>query len=236
MKNKALVIAKTNFRSLLPVYLVAAAVMLSVLIQDGILLILTLFGSNPNGPDNMTVSIGNYLFIIVLAGAVYIPVRNFRRLMNLGARRAGFFAGCAVNYVIMAAAASLGGVALYLTYDNFMVSRLYMGTLDVLYWFGWMDGGAVIAFFRMFAFLLMAAAVVHTLAAMQDRWYGWVTDIVIGAVVSVFVPIAPLRMALLWFLNLIIFHPNAFVQIAACLILACAVYVLNKPILARKAI
>ena len=73
-------------------------------------------------------------------------------------------------------------------------------------------------------------------AAAQDKWYGWVADILIIAIISVFTPIAPLRAALVRFFNLIIFHSNAFIQIAACLILALVVYSLNKLLLARKAI
>jgi hypothetical protein len=118
-----------------------------------------------------------------------------------------------------------------------MTTELYKsGTLDVSYWFGWHNNGVIVAFLRQFAFLFLLATFVHTLTAIQDKLYGWVTDVLIVAIISVFTTIAPLRASLVWFLNLIIFHPNAFLQIAACLILATAIYSLNKLILARKAI
>ena len=100
---------------------------------------------------------------------------------------------------------------------------------------GWMGNGPVVAFIQQFAFLLLLAAVIHTLTAAQDKWYGWAADILIIAVIAVFTPIAPLRASLAWFFNLIIFQ-SAYIQIPACLVLAAAVYSLNKPILARKAI
>ena len=118
-----------------------------------------------------------------------------------------------------------------------MTSLFYRGgTMDVLYWFGWLNNGVVVAFFRQFAFLFLFASAIHTLAAAQDKWYGWAADILIVAIISVFTPIAPLRASLVWFFNLIIFNSNAFLQIAACLILAIAIYSLNKLILARKTI
>ena len=237
MKNKSLVIAKTNFRNIKPVYILSAIAMGCVLIQDIVLLILSLSGAYPDSSENMTVSLGNYLFLIIILGAIFIPVRNFRKMMNLGGKRADFFRGCALNYVIMAGAISLANVVLYYTYDKFMVSAIYGGgTLDILYWFGWAENGAIIAFFQQFAFLLLLATVIHTLTASQDKWYGWLADILIIAIISIFTPIASLRPALIWFFNLIIFHSNAFVQIAACLILALGIYSLNRLIFARKVI
>jgi hypothetical protein len=118
-----------------------------------------------------------------------------------------------------------------------MITVLYkVGTLDVLYWFGWLNNGVVVAFFQQFAFLFLFAIFVHTLVAVQDKWYGWVADVLIVAIISVFMLIAPLRVSLVWFLNLIIFNSNTFLQIAVCLVLATAIYSLNKLIFVRKAI
>jgi len=45
-----------------------------------------------------------------------------------------------------------------------------------------------------------------------------------------------LRRALVWFFKLIIFHDVAVLQILGCIVIALAVYMINKPVLARKAI
>ena len=236
-KSKAVTAAKINLKNNKPASVITAAVIGCILIQDIVFIILKQFGINANGPDNMTVSLGNYLFLLIILSAVFIPAMNFRKTMNLGAKRSDFFFGCAVIYAVMAAFVSLLSVILYYTYDKFAVSQLYGGgTLDVLYWFGWVNDGAVMAFFRQFAFLLLFAVVIHTLVSVQGKWYGWAADISVAAVISVFTPIAPLRAALVWFLRLIIFHQNAFLQTAACLIFAVAIYSLNKFIYARKAI
>ena len=237
MLNKSLVVAKTNFRNIKSAYVITAIVVGCVLIQDIVFRILDFTGVYSESYDNMTVSLGNLFYLLIILSACYIPTLNFRKMMNLGAKRGNFFYGCLTAYAIMAALVSLIGIILFYTYDRFMVSQFYRGgTLDVLYWFGWLDNGVVVAFFRQFAFLFLFACAIHTLAAANDKWFGWVADILIIAIISVFTPIAPLRAALAWFFNLIIFNSNAFVQIAACLILAGAIYSLNKLIFARKAI
>ena len=237
MRNKTLVVAKTNFRNIKPSYLITAIVMGVILLQDIVMFILDAAGVFSNSEGNITTSFGNYSFILLIYSAIFIPLRNFRKMMNLGAKRADFLKGCFVTYAVMAAAISVLCIILYHTYDKFAISVFYRGgTMDILYWFGWIDNGAIIAFFQQFAFLFMLATFLHTLVSAQDKWYGWAADILIVAVISVFTPIASLRVALVWFFNLIIFNSSALLQIVACLILACAVYSLNKLILARKAI
>jgi hypothetical protein len=236
MKDKSLVVAKINFRNIRLAYIITAITLGAIIAQDIVYLILDATGVF-SGEDNMVVGTGNYLYLILLLGAIFIPSLNFRKMMHLGGKRADFFKGCFATYIIMAAAISLAGVILYFTYELLLTTILYRGgNLNVLYWFGWLTNGPIVAFFRQFAFLLLLAVVVHTLTAMQDKWYGWLADVVIVAIISVFTPIAPLRAALVWFFNMIILHTNALVQIASCLVLAILVYAANKPVLARKVI
>ena len=235
MKNKSLVVAKVNFRNIKLAYVITAIVICCLVIQDIVFIVLNLFGIDVSAGDG-TAGLGNFLYLLVLLSAIFIPARNFRRLMNLGGKRDDFFYGCAMTYVIMAAAVSLAGIILYYTYERLLLVYYDGWTLNVLYWFGWIARGPVIAFFQQFAFLFLLAVFTHTLTSAQDRWYGWAADILIVAIISVFTPIAPLRSSLVWFFNMIIFHPNAFLQITSCLVLAALVYWLSRPIFARKAI
>ena len=237
MKNKSLAVAKTNFKNMKLACMITANVLFCILGQDIVYIILSFFNIYP-GANNATIGLGNYFWLFVILNAIFIPALNFRRMMNLGAKRNDFFTGCAVNYIIITAAVSLLGIILYYTYENFLFLNFYKGgfTLNPLYWFGWINNGPVVAFFQQFAFLLLAAVFIHTLTAMQDKWYGWVTDIIIVAIISVFTPIAPLRAALVWFFYLIIFNSNWLLQIVACLVLSVLIYSLNKIIFARKAI
>ena len=237
MNSKSFVVSGINFRSIRLAYIFTAIVMLTIILQDIVMFILSATGVVNFYDENSTVALGNYFFLIIIFGAIFIPSLNFRKMMNLGGKRADFFNGCAVTYVIMAAVISLTNILFFYTYSRLVLVLLYGGgTLDVMRVFNWMANGPVVAFFRQFAFLLLLAAVLHTLTAAQDKWYGWAADVLIVAIISVFTPIAPLRAALAWFFNLITFHPNAIVQISACLVLSVLVYLLNKPILARKII
>lgn len=236
MLNKTLVVAKTNLRNIKTAYTITAVTMGCFLLMDIVMLVLDATGifSNPEG--NSTVSMGNFLYLLVILSSAHTTL-NFRKMMNLGAKRTSFFFGCFANNAIIAAAVSLVCIVLYYTYDRYMISVMYKGgTLDVIYWFGWINNGVIVAFLQQFAFLLLFATFVHTLVAAQDKWYGWVADVMIIAIISVFTPIAPLRASLVWFFNLIIFSSSAFVQIAACIVLAAAIHSLNKLMLARKAI
>jgi hypothetical protein len=231
------VVAKINFRNIRLAYIITGITVACIVIQDIVFFVLVHLGVLHRHENNSTIGLGNYLFLLLLLGAVFVPSLNFRKMMNLGGKRADFFKGSAVTHAIMAAAVSLVGMILLYTYDRFAMLLHYGGgSLNVLHAFGWMANGPFVAFLQQFAFLFLVAAFVHTLVAIQDKWYGWITDIAIVAIISVFTPIAPLRAALAWFFNLIIFHRFAWLQIMSCLVLAALIYSLNKPILARKAI
>jgi hypothetical protein len=101
---------------------------------------------------------------------------------------------------------------------------------------GWGAHGFIVFFLQQFAFLFLSAVFAHTLTAMQGKWYGWALDIALSAVICVFPPIAPLREALADYFHLILINSNALLQIAACLAIGAALYLLNRPVLARKAI
>jgi len=237
MNDKSLVVAKINFRNLKLTYLFTAIIFFGVMLQDIVYFVLGLFGIYAGGEDNMTVGIGNYLYLLLLFSAIFIPSMNFRKMMNLGGKRACFIKGCAVNYIIMVAAVSFMSIILYYTYMPVIVTSYYTGgSLNVLYVFGWIENGPLVAFIQQFAFLLLFVSVVHTLVAAQDKWYGWAADVLIVAIISVFTPIAPLRSALVWFFRIIIFNSSVLMQIASCLVLAVVIYMLNRPIFSRKTI
>ena len=237
MLKKSLTIAKTNLANIKSSYIVTAIVIGMLLIQDIVYIILGATGVYTVEAGNMTVSIGNCFFLIIILAAINIASSHFQKIMHLGAKRITYFYGCIMTYAVISAVVSVIAIILYFTYDNYMTSAFIRAeTMDVVYWFGWAEQGVVVIFFRLFTFLLLLAVVIHTLVAVQGRWYGWIADFLIVAIISVFTPIAILRRALVWFFNLIIFHSNSFVQIAVCLVLAAAIYLLNKPILARKII
>ena len=203
--------------------------------------------------EQLQISSGNYFWLLIILTAIFIPVKNFRRIVNLGGKRDDFFWGSLACYALLAGAVTIANTVLFYTFERFLLNTgYYVGydtfmkntalmdnhyvSVSVTEVFGWIENGHVIAIIQQFAFLFLVAAVVHTITAMQDKWYGWAVDVVIAAILAVFIPIASLRTWLLWFFDLIIFNANPFIQIAVCLLLAVAVYSVNKPVFARKAI
>ena len=251
MNKQALIIAKMNLANIKVPYFVTGLALGIAMVQSIIYAIIAIIYGKAG--IQMEISIGNYFWLVVLLAAVYIPTRNFRRIVNLGGKRNGFFWGSMISYVLLASVGSLANAIFYYTYDKFLIGTgAYVGigaflkdssmfsnkniVVNLIELFGWNSHGVFLAIIQQFVFLILLAAVVHTLSSIQDKWYGWVIDVIIAAFLGLFIPIASLRPTLLSFINLIVFNSNAFVQIVICLILAILIYALNKPILSRKAI
>jgi len=237
MNKTALAVAKLQLKNIKVAYLVAGICATAVIIQLIVAAILLKYGIDMIGEDNSNISIAWYCWLLVLIAAIVIPSGNFTRIINLGATRRDYFWGTLLAYTGLTGLASL--VVILMTYlidrplNNWGAFGVFWTAPDI---FGWSAHGAVVAFFQQWAFLMLFAAFVHTLVAAQDKWYGWVADVTIIAIISVFTPITPLRHAEAWFFNLILFHHNALLQIVACLVLAALVYAISRPILARRAV
>ena len=250
--NNTLNMAKTNLRFMFVPYLVTAVATGLVAVQIVVMLILEANGIN----SGSQLSFGHFLWLLPVFAGIFIPARNFRRIVNLGGKRSNFFWGSLITYIIIAFAVAIANTLIFYIIDLPIIeAETFMpfypfepeyfflgepghigGIANVIDVFGWVDNGIVFAFLQQFAFLFMVGTIVHTLTAIQDKWYGWLSSAVIIAIISVFTPIAPLRAALVWFFDLIIFHNTAVLQIAACVVIGLAVYAVNKPVLARKRI
>ena len=229
MYKRALTVAKLSMRQLNNAYFITGIVLLAMLANYILAFVLGQTG-------NSTVSFANMLIILPILSAIFIPAQHTRKILNLGAKRRDVWIGAIPVYVIQSAVITLIMLIFQFTFDRWIIGRGISELLDVMIVFGFMRHGPVMAFIQMFSFLMLLTSCIHTLTAAQDKWYGWVADIVIAAIISVFIPIASLRASLVWFFNLIIFHQSALLQVTACLVLGCLIYLLNKPILARKVI
>lgn len=250
MNKQTWTIAKINLKNIRTPYFVTGLIFAATFAQT---IIYAIIMANGEIAGQASPSNGNYLWLLVLMSAIFIPAKNLRRIVNLGGKRNGFFRGSIFSYIILTSVVSLVNTIFYYTFEHLLISTgNFVGTeafmqntalidghyviFNLIELFGWSSNGIFIAFIQQFTFLLLLAAVVHTLTSMQDKWYGWVTDILIAAFLGVFIPISVLRPTLLKFFILIIFNSNAFLQVAVCLILAVVIYAFNKPILSRKII
>jgi hypothetical protein len=210
--------ARVNWRHNLVAYLIAAI----VLAAGAGNYVTWLFVTGTS--DNETTAVGDYLMLLPLGIALFICARNFHKLMNLGGTRMDFFRSGWLTFTPAAVVVAAIMVVLNRTLDPWMLRRgAFAAALDVLDAFGFTSHGAFVAFLQMAAWLTGASAFVWTLTLIQGRWYGWVADALIIAVISVFTPIAPLRAVLVWFFHLTIFGPW-LLQIVACLVLGALVY------------
>lgn len=205
-------VAKVNFKTIRAAYIVTAFCLLAGIAS----VIMTVFF-----PFSVTaVSAANYLYILCILMPVFIASANYTKLMNIGVKKKVFLWGSGINYVVLSAIVSLLCVAAFYLFD---IKHPIYNLVGVFHW----DTSIFAAFFCSFAFLLLLQVVVHTLTFMQTKWYGWVADIVIVAIISVFTPIPVLRQFEVLFFKLIIYAKPAIIQIAACLALSAGFYLTN---------
>ena len=234
MRKNAWKMAKVNLKRLRAPYVVTGIVAGASFLNTLVFVILGLAGVNVSG-GGMD-SAGNMLWLLPLLAGIFIPAKNFRRIINLGGKRGSFFWGSLAAHAALAFMVSLASLALFYTFDRAVESAGFFDVWNFIEVLGWAQRGPIVAFLQQFAFLFLLATFAHTLTAMQGKWYGWATNIALVAIVSVFTPIAPLRAGLAWFFDLILTHRLPFLQILACIALGLGVYALSKPILARKAV
>jgi len=154
--------------------------------------------------------------------------------MHLNGNKKAFYWGAILNYGIIAAGISLIVIIFFVFTKAVFGSQLIINNLvDV---FGWWQHGTVIAFFQQFLFLLLIEVFVHTLTSIQNRWYGWVVDGVLLAIIGIFIPVPELRNVLAGFFDMIIFHSSVLTQMISCFALLTISYLLYLPILQRKKI
>ncbi|MDR1615677.1 MAG: hypothetical protein LBR98_01455 [Syntrophomonadaceae bacterium] len=222
-------IVKINLKQSKPAYLIVGILFSTTFASEIITRVILRLGGGG-------VALGNYLLILPLLMGIFIPAKNFSKLLNLGCKRLDFFKACLTTYVTAAFFTTLVCLVLWFVVDPIILTHMSEPSLYNLFdVFGFAKNGLAAAFFQMFAFLLLTSCAAHTLTLAQGRWYGWLADALIIAVISVFTPIAPLRATLVWFFNMIIFHDLAAVQILSCLILGVAVYCAGLvPIRMRK--
>lgn len=215
--KRELGIVKINLKQSKTVYSIFIPIVILVFINY--LTSMILLGTQ----DNITLAAGNYFYLLPLLMAIFIPVKNFSKLINLGGKRKDFFSSSIILYVFVTAIVTIISIALHFTIDPILLTKI-KDVLDLLKVFGFIENGIIIAFFQMWAFLILCSCVVHTMTLIQGHWYGWLVDVLLITIISVFTPIASLRAVLIWFFNIIIFHDIAIVQISSCLILAIIIY------------
>ena len=180
---------------------------------------------------DIVLSNGNYTWLLAVLTPFFFVFYDFSKLMHLGASKKDYYLGCFISYGFLAFCISLVNTAIHLLIDPVYAAQTVINMMDVC---KWTENGMLIAGLQQMFFLLLVMVSLHVLLSMQTHWYGWLTDAVLIAIVCIFTPIAPLRVILSGFFQMIMLNGNAVLHICICLLLSAALSFGGLVVLKRK--
>lgn len=159
---------------------------------------------------DIVISNGNYTWLLALLSPFFFVFHDFMKLIHIGACKKDYFISSLLSYGILASLISLLNALIHTVIDPLYGTKSVINLMDVC---GWTDNGIIIAFLQQAFFLMLVMTFLHVLLSMQTKWYGWLTDIMLIAVICIFTPFAPLRSLLAGFFRIIMINSNALMQI-----------------------
>ena len=174
---------------------------------------------------------GNYTWLPAVFAPFFFVFYDFAKLMHLGASKKDSYLGCLISYGVLALGISLVNTLIHLVIDPLYPAQTVINLMDVC---RWTENGIFAAALQQMFFLLLVMVFLHVLLSMQTHWYGWLTDVVLVAIVCVFTPIAPLRAILAGFFQVVMRNGNAVLHIGVCLALSAALSLAGLAVLKRK--
>ncbi len=179
----------------------------------------------------VALSNGNYTWLLAVLTPFFFVFYDFKKLIHLGASKKDFYFGALVSYGGLALLISLLNTGVHLLIDPLNHTQAVINLMDVC---GWTENNVLFAFIQQALFLFLGMVFLHVLLSMQPHWYGWLTDIILVAIICIFTPIAPLRGVLAGFFKVIMFNSNALFHIGVCLGLSAALAAAGLAVLKRK--
>lgn len=180
---------------------------------------------------DVVLSNGNYTWLLAVMTLFFFVFYDYTKLMHLGASKRDYFFGCLISYGILALGISLINTLIHLLIDPVYPAQAVINMMDVC---KWTENGIIIAGVQQMFFLLLVMIFLHVLLSMQPHWYGWLTDAILVAIISIFTPIAALRGILSGFFQIIMLNGNALLHIGICLLLSAALSFAGLLVLKRK--
>ena len=183
---------------------------------------------------DVVLSNGNYTWLLAVMTpffSFFFVFYDYTKLMHLGASKRDYFFGCLISYGVLALGISLINTLIHLLIDPVYPAQAVINMMDVC---KWTENGIIIAGVQQMFFLLLVMIFLHVLLSMQPHWYGWLTDAVLVAIISIFTPIAALRGILSGFFQIIMLNGNALLHIGICLLLSAALSFAGLLVLKRK--
>lgn len=184
-----------------------------------------------SGDSAVALSNGNYTWLLAVLTPFFFVFYDFKKLIYLGASKKDFYFGALAGYVGLALLISLLNTGIHLLIDPLNHAQTVINLMDVC---GWTENNVFFAFIQQAVFLLLVMVFLHVLLSMQPHWYGWLTDIVLIAIICIFTPIAPLRGLLAGFFKVIMLNSNALLHISICMGLSAALSAAGLVVLKQK--
>lgn len=184
-----------------------------------------------SGDSATALSNGNYTWILAVLTPFFFVFYDFKKLMYLGAGKKSFYVGALFSYGILALLISLVNSGIRFLIDPLNHTQTVINLMDVC---GWTENHILAAFFQQTMFLFLSMVFLHVLLSMQPHWYGWITDIVLAAIICIFTPIASLRTLLAGFFKIIMLNSNAPIHISICLVMSAVLAAAGLVVLKRK--
>jgi len=180
---------------------------------------------------DVVLSNGNYTWLLAIMTPFFFTFYDYTKLMHLGASKRDYFFGCLISYGVLAFGISLINTLIHLLIDPVYPAQAVINMMDVC---KWTENGIVIAGVQQVFFLLLVMIFLHVLLSMQPHWYGWLTDVILVAIICIFTPIAPLRGILAGFFQIIMLNSSAALHIGICLLFSAALSFVGLLVLKKK--
>lgn len=180
---------------------------------------------------DVVLSNGNYTWLLAVMTPFFFVFYDYTKLMHLGASKRDYFFGCLISYGVLALGVSILNTLIHLLIDPVYPAQTVINMMDVC---KWTENGIFVAAIQQMFFLFLTMIFLHVLLSMQPHWYGWLTDVVLVAIISIFTPIAPLRAVLGGFFQIIMLNSNAILHIGGCLLLSIVLSLVGLLVLKKK--
>lgn len=180
---------------------------------------------------DVVLSNGNYTWLLAILSPFFFVFYDYTKLMHLGASKKSYFWGCLISYGILAFIISFTNTIFHVLIDPIYPAQAVINMMDIC---NWTHNGIFTAGVQQMVFLLLVMIFLHVLLSMQPYWYGWLTDIILVAIICIFTPIPVLRELLSGFFQIVMFNNNPVLHISICILLIVPLSFVGLVVLKKK--
>ncbi|MDF2670608.1 MAG: hypothetical protein K0R67_2914 [Paenibacillus sp.] len=168
--------------------------------------------------ENVQVSLGNMATIFLIFMAAILPLRFFRRMVNLGATRQEYYKGILVFYTAAAAVFSVFNLLFYKFESE--VIREYQQTFNILEIFHWNQFGLLGMLVYQFGAYMLLISLLNLLFSGIRHYVGWILWVVLIAAIPIGTSIASYRHKVADGFTALLFNDSLWQGFGICFVLS----------------